>query len=259
MQLLNHGPRWKKHKLFRGLLITLAAASSGTASSSSVTTSASLRDRSHAQPVLSWFQHVPSSNYLAFSCIITDLTLAMGLGFVISERWKTFFVGIIHPSITPKNLEIFDPNSYGFILLGCFHPYAYTILNHLEYMTPIHEDYHWIIMPKIYTTFKKKISCFSLTRHNPTLSNYYITSFIHNVSTNERRLVLGKHAGAPSIFLGENHDASMRWTVYLHSLKLTAKALKNRIKRPGPKKTFYLPAMIFRCFVNFREATYTKP
>jgi len=45
-----------------------------------------LRDRSHAQPVLSWFQHVSSSNCLAFSCIITDLTLAMGLGFVISER-----------------------------------------------------------------------------------------------------------------------------------------------------------------------------
>ena len=170
-------------KLFCGLLITLAAASSGISSGSSVSGSA-------------------------------DLTLAMGLGFVISERWKTFFVGIIHPSITPKNLEIFDPNSYGFILLGCFHPYAYTILNHLEYMTSIHEDYHWIIMPKIYTTFKKKISCFSLTRHNPTLSNYYITSFIHNVSTNERRLGLqGKQRGSPSMILGENHDASMRWTV----------------------------------------------
>ena len=43
--------RKKKHKLFRGLLITLAAASSATASGSSVASaSASLRDRSRVQP-----------------------------------------------------------------------------------------------------------------------------------------------------------------------------------------------------------------
>ena len=47
-----------KIKLFRGLLITLAAASSATASGSSVASaSASLRDRSHSQQVLSCFKH----------------------------------------------------------------------------------------------------------------------------------------------------------------------------------------------------------
>ena len=49
-------------KIFRGLLITLAAALSGTASGTSVASaSASLRDRSHSQRVLSWFQHVSSN------------------------------------------------------------------------------------------------------------------------------------------------------------------------------------------------------
>ena len=50
-QLLNHAPWWKTNtKLFRGLLIPLAAASSATASGSSVASaSASLRDRSYAQ------------------------------------------------------------------------------------------------------------------------------------------------------------------------------------------------------------------
>ena len=58
-------------KILRGLLITLAAALSGTASGTSVASaSASLRDRSHSQRVLSWFQHV-SSNGMH----VTDLTL----------------------------------------------------------------------------------------------------------------------------------------------------------------------------------------
>ena len=58
----HHGKKKTTIKLFRGLLITLAAALSGTASGTSVASaSASLRDRSHSQRVLSWFQHVSSN------------------------------------------------------------------------------------------------------------------------------------------------------------------------------------------------------
>ena len=65
--IMPHHERRTKIKLFRGLLIPLAAASSATASGSSVASaSASLRDRSHSQPVLSWFQHVSSINCMHY-------------------------------------------------------------------------------------------------------------------------------------------------------------------------------------------------